>query len=124
MPLPPSERAALERALLAIESVLARTVSGTPSGIQQGAPAHEALTAGLAAAAALVDVSQTLLRTSHDSSPAVLLEEWRTLVAHTQMAGQRVQRMVRLLAGEKHIAAAQGPLLPPRPLHPTRGPGS
>lgn len=114
MHLPPSERVALERALLAIENVLARTVSGTPSGIQQGAPAHEALTAGLAAAAALVDVAQTLLRTSHDPSPAVLLDEWRALVAHTEAASQRVQRMSRVLAGEKHIAAAQGPLLPSR----------
>lgn len=103
-----SDRALLERALIAIEQVMAsRTAEAddTPSGTT---PAEEAMTLCLTSAVALVDVAQTLLR---DDAPVQSAEasvrEWQALIGHTKAASRTAHQAVLVLSTQRHLVAAQ-----------------
>lgn len=103
-----SDRAMLERALIAIEQVMGRRDAASGWGVPAGTPAHEATSLCLTAASALVDVAQTLLRQPSELSREVLSAEWQAVIAHTKNAGRTAHQAVLLLAAQQNVLAAQG----------------
>lgn len=106
-----SDRAMLERALIAIEQVMGKRDAALGWGVPVGTPAHEATSLCLTAASALVDVAQTLLRQPSESSREVLSAEWQAVIAHTKNAGRTAHQAVLLLATQQNLVAAQGGVL-------------
>jgi hypothetical protein len=106
-----SDRAVLERALIAIEQIMGKRDVPLGWGVPVGTPAHEATSLCLTAAAALVDVAQALLRESADASSEVLETEWQSILAHTKNAGRTAHQAVLLLSTQHHLVAAQGGIL-------------
>ena len=101
-----SDRALLERALVAIEQVMART--GTAHDQVAGTPAGEAVEMCLTAAAALVDVAQVLLlRAAPEQSPEVQSQEWQALIGHTKNASRTAHQAVLVLSSQRNLVAAQ-----------------
>lgn len=103
-----SDRAMLERALIAIEQVMGKRDAALGWGVPVGTPAHEAASLCLTAASALVDVVQTLLSEPTENSRAVLSAEWQGVIAHTKNAGRTAHQAVLLLSTQQHLVAAQG----------------
>ncbi len=102
-----SDRALLERALIAIEEALSR-VDGSPDVRRPPVTAaQQALTICLTAAASLVDVSQTLLRPTHNDAPAALAGEWRILLRNVKTASRAAHQAALILSAERDLAAAQ-----------------
>ncbi|HSV61642.1 MAG TPA: hypothetical protein VLJ19_22360 [Variovorax sp.] len=106
-----SDRAVLERALIAIEQVMGKRDVPLGWGVPVGTPAHQAASLCLTAAAALVDVSQALLREPADSSLEALTTEWQGVIAHTKNAGRTAHQVVLLLSAQNHLVAAQGGII-------------
>lgn len=106
-----SDRALLERALIAIEQVMGKRDAALGWGVPVGTPAHEAAGLCLTAASALVDVAQTLLRQPTESSREVLSAEWQAVLAHTKNAGRTAHQAVLLLSTQQNLVAAQGGVL-------------
>lgn len=104
----PSDRATLERALIAIEQVMGKRDAALGWGVPVHTPAHEAIGHCLTAASALVDVAQTLLREPSESSREVLSAEWQALIAHTKNAGRTAHQAVLLLSTQQNVITAQG----------------
>ena len=104
----PSDRAMLERALIAVEQVLGKQDAALGWGVPVGTPAHEAIGLCLTAASALVDVAQTLLREPTESSREVLSAEWQAVIAHTKNAGRTAHQAVLLLSAQQNLVTAQG----------------
>ena len=102
-----SDRAMLERALIAIEQVMGKRDGASGWGVPAGTPAHEATSLCLSAASALVDVAQTLLRQPAESSREVLSAEWQAVIAHTKNAGRTAHQAVLLLDTQPNLVAAQ-----------------
>lgn len=127
----PSDAALLETALATIEQVLARadsemqgtpylgpTVNMTLEGLESPGPmgegrfhasaAQSALNICLSSAAALVDVSKTLMHRPALSRAAPELDrEWRALVAYTKTASRSAYRAALILAAQQNVRAAQ-----------------
>ncbi|HYP69566.1 MAG TPA: hypothetical protein VEP93_01720 [Variovorax sp.] len=103
----PSDRALLERALVAIEQVMGKRDAALDWGVPVGTPAHEATSLCLTAASALVDVAQTLLRQPSETSLEVLSAEWQAVIAHTKNAGRTAHKAVLLLSTQQNLVAAQ-----------------
>jgi len=99
-----SDRALLERALIAIEQVMAR---GDARGHANDTPAREAIAMCLTSAAALVDVAQVLLRDASSRSPEDLASEWQTLIGHTKTASRTAHQAVLVLTAQRDLVAAQ-----------------
>ena len=104
----PSDRATLERALVAIEHVRGNRHADRGWGVPEGTAAHRSVSLCLEAASALVDVAQTLLREPDESSLEVLSAEWQAIIAHTRNASRTAHQAVLLLASQQHVVAAQG----------------
>jgi hypothetical protein len=102
-----SDRALLERALIAIEEVLARADGGLDAGHAASTAAQQALTICLSAAANLVDAGQTLLRSPEAESSDQLTEEWRTLISHVKTASRSAHQAALVLSAEKNLPSAQ-----------------
>ncbi len=102
-----SERATLERALIAIEQVMARTHVPPPSADAAATPAREAIAMCLTSAAALVDVAQMLLGDSPAQSPEALVQEWQALIGHTKAASRTAHQAVLVLSSQRNLIAAQ-----------------
>jgi hypothetical protein len=103
-----SDRALLERALLAIEQVLAKGGASMGSGVPAGTAAYEAATMCLTCAIALVDVAQALLREPEDQSREVLSTEWQAIIAHTKNASRTAHQAALVLSAQRNLVAAQG----------------
>jgi hypothetical protein len=126
-----TDRALLENALLAIEKVLAHADSELGGGpyfglaldlpleVEGGASASEAqrfrssaaqsaVNICLSAAAALVDVSKTLMRAPGDRSPEDLEREWQALITHTKIASRSAHRAALILAEQEDALSARG----------------
>jgi hypothetical protein len=106
-----SDRAVLERALIAIEQVMGKRDVPLGWGVPVGTPAHDAASLCLTAAAALVDVAQALLREPVESSPEALEREWQSVIGHTKNAGRTAHQAVLLLSAQHHLVAAQGGII-------------
>jgi hypothetical protein len=102
-----SDRAMLERALIAIEQVMARTNASPDAGSVSDTPAREAIAMCLTSAAALVDVAQMLLREATAQSPDVLASEWQALIGHTKSASRTAHQAVLVLSSQRNLVAAQ-----------------
>lgn len=102
-----SDRALLERALIAIEQVMGRTGAAPQYTGPDATPAREAIAMCLTAAAALVDVAQMLLRDSPDQSPEAMVHEWQALIGHTKAASRTAHQAVLVLSSQRHLVAAQ-----------------
>lgn len=100
-----SERALLERALIAIEEAMARAELARAEG-RPATPAQEALAICLTASAALIDVGQTLLRTQHPAANE-LAAEWQGVIAHTKLASRSAHQAAVILSAQHNIVAAQ-----------------
>ncbi|MGJ7494203.1 hypothetical protein ACSFA8_03930 [Variovorax sp. RT4R15] len=100
-----SDRALLERALIAIEQVMARTGSAPDHGV--GTPAGEAVAMCLTSAAALVDVAQVLLRQAPEQSPEIQSQQWQALIGHTKNASRTAHQAVLVLSSQRNLVAAQ-----------------
>lgn len=101
-----SDRALLERALIAMEQVIAKGTPPAASGA--GTPASEAIGMCLAAAAALVDVAQTLMRQPTQEAPEPLTQQWQAVISHTRNASRTAHQAALVLAAQRNLAAAQG----------------
>lgn len=102
-----SDRAMLERALIAIEQVMARSGATPPSEVLADSPASEAIAMCLTAAAALVDVAQMLLRDAPATSAEALVSEWQALIGHTKTASRTAHQAVLVLAAQRNRLAAR-----------------
>ena len=102
-----SDRALLERALIAIEQVMARTNASLPDSDAAATPAREAIAMCLTSAAALVDVAQMLLRDSPEQSPEAMVQEWQALIGHTKAASRTAHQAVLVLSSQRNLIAAQ-----------------
>lgn len=102
-----SDRALLERALIAIEQVMGRTHALEPGSDASATPAREAVAMCLTSAAALVDVAQMLLRDSPEQSPEAMVQEWQALIGHTKAASRTAHQAVLVLASQRNLVAAQ-----------------
>ncbi len=102
-----SDRALLERALIAIEEVLARVDGGADAGRAASTSAQQAMAICLTAAANLVDAGQTLLRSPGAVSSDQLTEEWRTLISHVKTASRSAHQAALVLSTEKNLSSAQ-----------------
>ncbi|MEJ8809993.1 hypothetical protein WKW77_02885 [Variovorax ureilyticus] len=121
----------LENALLAIEKVLAHADSDLDGGPYFGlaidlpfnaidvashdevqrfraSPAQSAVNICLSAAAALVDVSKTLMSAPGDRSPEDLEREFQALITHTKIASRSALRAALILAEQKDALSARG----------------
>ena len=96
--------ALLERALIAIEQVMAR---GDAAGHANDTPARQAIAMCLTSAAALVDVAQVLLRDAASHAPEALASEWQTLIGHTKTASRTAHQAVLVLSAQRDLVAAQ-----------------
>ena len=117
-----SDRALLERALIAIEEVLARVDGGPDARRSASTAAQQALTICLTAAAGLVDAGQTLLRSPEDESSEQLTNEWRVLISHVKTASRAAHQAALVLSAEKNLSSAQSGgvfIEAARPLHAT-----
>ena len=127
----PSDAALLENALATIEQVLARadsemqgtpyfgpTVNTTLEGLEppglvgesrfHASAAQSAVSICLSSAAALVDVSKTLMHRPALSRAAPELDrEWKALVAYTKTASRSAYRAALILAAQQNVRAAQ-----------------
>lgn len=126
-----TELALLENALVAIEKVLAHAdaeLQGTPYlGPTANVPlealsaepptdeqrfrasaAQSAINICLSSAAALIDVSQTLMHRTSDRTPKELEREWQALITHTKIASRSAYRAALIMAAQKHVLEAQG----------------
>jgi hypothetical protein len=106
-----SDRATLERALIAIEQVVGKRDVPLGRGVPVGTTAHQATTLCLQAAIALIDVAQALLREPVEPSQEVLSTEWQAIIAHTKNAGRTAHQAVLLMSTERHLVSAQGGVL-------------
>jgi hypothetical protein len=100
-----SDQALLERALLALEEALGRAESDAhrlPSSI-----AKQVSTTCIMAAAALVDVAQTLATATAPRPSDELERHWQSVITHTRHAGRSAHQAAMLLSTQKHIVAAQ-----------------
>jgi hypothetical protein len=102
-----SDRAMLERALIAIEQVMARAAATPASEALADTPAREAIAMCLTSAAALVDVAQMLLRDEPASSAEALVSEWQALIGHTKAASRTAHQAVLVLASQRNRLAAR-----------------
>lgn len=103
-----SDRALLERALIAIEQAMASRMAENDGGRLATTPAEEAVALCLTSAAALVDVAQTLLRDAALSQSAdASIREWQALIGHTKTASRTAHQAVLLLSTQRHLVAAQ-----------------
>jgi len=102
-----SDRAMLERALIAIEQVMARSNAASHADVLSATPAREAVTMCLTSAAALVDVAQMLLREAPAQPAEVLASEWQALIGHTKTASRTAHQAVLVLASQRNLVAAQ-----------------
>jgi hypothetical protein len=99
-----SALAAVERLLLEPSDAAQRT-EGNPAS-----PAQSSLRICLNSAAALLDVSRSLLRTpSGGATPNELEHEWKTLIELTKSASRSVYRATLIMAAQKNLVAAQVP---------------
>ncbi len=136
----PSDIALLESALLAIEKVLAHAdselqegpgraadpgsgIADTPSRQDdaqrfRASAAQSAVNVCLSAAAALVDVSQALMRAPGDRSWDQLRHEWQALITHTKIASRSAHRAALIMAAEDDPLSARG--IEAAPLHEAR----
>ena len=127
-----TEIALLESALVAIEKVLAhadselqgapylgptvnlplealRTAAQTEEQRFRASVAQTAVNICLSSAAALVDVSQSLLnRRNIDRSDPELEREWQALITHTKIASRSAYRAALIMAAQKNVLQAQG----------------
>jgi len=127
-----TEIALLESALVAIEKVLAhadselqgepylgptanlplealRTAAQTEEQRFRRSAAQTAVNICLSSAAALVDVSQSLLnRRNTDRSDPELEREWQALITHTKIASRSAYRAALIMAAQKNVLQAQG----------------
>ena len=97
----------LERALIAIEQVMARSNAASHADVLSATPAREAITMCLTSAAALVDVAQMLLREAPAQPAEVLASEWQALIGHTKTASRTAHQAVLVLASQRNLVAAQ-----------------
>lgn len=100
-----SDQALLERALLALEEALGRAESDAhrlPSTI-----ASQVSITCIMAAAALVDVAQTLATATAPGPSDELERHWQSVITHTRHASRSAQQAAMLLSTQKHIVAAQ-----------------
>lgn len=102
-----SDRALLERALIAIEQVMARPGVTHCADGEAGTPAAEAAAMCLTSAAALVDVAQMLLRDAPEQSPDNLSQDWQALIGHTKNASRTAHQAVLVLCSQRNLVAAQ-----------------
>ena len=121
----------LESALLAIEKVLAHADSELHGGpyfqmaidlpldaidaasrdeLQRfrASPAQSAVNICLSAAAALVDVSKTLMRAPGDRSAEDLEREFQAVITHTKIASRSAHRAALILAEQEDALSARG----------------
>ena len=126
-----SDTALLENALATIEQVLARAdneLQGTPyfgpttnatldelnlpklaeDSRFRASAAQSAVNICLSSAAALVDVSKTLMHRPASHAAPDLEREWKALIAYTKMASRSAYRAALILAAQKNVLAAQG----------------
>ncbi|MBB3175951.1 hypothetical protein FHW64_000334 [Variovorax sp. Sphag1AA] len=127
----PTDTALLENALLAIEKVLAHADSELGGGPEFGlaidlpidvidmasrkemqrfrtSAAQSAVNICLSAAAALVDVSKTLMSAPGDRSPEDLEREFQALITHTKIASRSAHRAALILAEQEDALSARG----------------
>jgi hypothetical protein len=127
----PSDTALLESALATIERVLARADSdlrGTPyfgptdnvalEALElprlaederfRASAAQSAVNICLGSAAALVDVSKTLMHRPANHAAPELDREWKALIAYTKMASRSAYRAALILSAQKNVLSAQG----------------
>ena len=102
-----SDRAILERALVAIEQVMARDHAPLSAIDVAATPAREAVALCLTSAAALVDVAQMLMSDSSGQSAEALMHEWQALIGHTKAAGRTAHQAVLVLSSQRNLIAAQ-----------------
>lgn len=102
-----SDRALLERALIAIEQVMARANADSCAGDAAATPAADAVAMCLTSAAALVDVAQMLLREAPELPPDTLSQEWQALIGHTKNASRTAHQAVLVLSTQRNLVAAQ-----------------
>lgn len=126
-----TDTALLERALFAIERVLAHADSELQESPYLGmaidlpldaadeasrkeaqrfrtSPAQSAVNICLSAAAALVDVSKALMTAPGDRSPEDLEREFQALITHTKIASRSAHRAALILAEQEDGLSARG----------------
>jgi hypothetical protein len=124
----PADVALLESALTAIERLLADADANTAHNAlsefteasaesfdadrltdgSRTSPARSSLHICLNSAAALLDVSRSLIRTPGDeAAPDELEHEWQTLIALTKSVSRSVYRAALIMAAQKNLVTAQ-----------------
>jgi hypothetical protein len=112
--------ALLENALLAIEKVLAHADSNSQEAKSQGVfhaaawtgdhrfnsnAAQSAANVCLSAAAALVDVSRTLIRARGERVPHDIDREWEAMITYTKIASRSAHRAALIMASQQGTPA-------------------
>lgn len=126
MPHPSADLALLDAALHAVERLLVSADSGDehshPSGLELDAslpaeeagdaarmtPAQSSLFICLNSAAALLDVSRSLLVGTDERQADELEREWKTLIALTKSASRSAYRATLIMAAQRNLATARG----------------
>jgi hypothetical protein len=115
---PAADLALLDTALCAIERLLAHADSGvarTPASRETQepmdggpmSPAQTSLHICLNSAAALLDVSRSLLSTAGEREPDDLEREWKTLITLTKSASRSAYRATLIMAAQRNLVTAQ-----------------
>jgi hypothetical protein len=102
--------ALLENALLAIEKVLAYADSDSQQAPSHGLKANAAESAAnvcLSAAAALVDVSRTLISARGERMAHDLEHEWEPMITYTKIASRSAYRAALIMASQQGAPATQ-----------------
>jgi len=106
--------ALLESTLAAVEQLLANADAdnatkalSAPADGGHMSPAQSSLHICLNSAAALLDVSRSLLRAPDERAPDDLEREWQTLIVLTKSASRSVYRAALIMAAERNLHTAQ-----------------
>jgi len=115
--------ALLENALLAIERVLAHADSNSQEAQSHGSASDAASWTGdhrfnssaaqsaanicLSAAAALVDVSRTLISARGERVPRDIDREWEAMITYTKIASRSAHRAALIMASQQSAPATQ-----------------
>lgn len=102
----PTDVALLESALLAIEKVLAHADSNSQEAPYEADGSQAAANVCLSAAAALVDVSRTLINTRRRSVSQDSQREWEAMITYTKIASRSAHRAALMMAAQQSAQAA------------------
>ena len=102
----PTDVALLESALLAIEKVLAHADSNSQEAPYEADASQAAANVCLSAAAALVDVSRTLINARRQSVSRDSEREWEAMITYTKIASRSAHRAALMMTAQQSAQAA------------------